>query len=81
MELLHQILLLGEANDDDDDNKIFFFNNEFYSHNNNDPNTLGNWYCYKWDGINPANFTTSAHKFIIQSGDTSTAKAYLDSCR
>ena len=68
---------VAEANDSDNGDpgdKLFFFNNEFYSHNNDDPNTLGNWWStISGSGLNPSNFTTSAHKFIVQTGDTYTA--------
>ena len=35
---------------------------------------MGNWWsATDGTGLNPSNFTTSTHKFIIQSGDTYTA--------
>ena len=62
------------ANETDPSNKIFWFNNIWYSSGNQTPTDLSKWWSTNGGaGLNPSDFTTSAHKFIVQSGDTYTA--------
>ena len=64
----------AETHEVDVSNKVFWFNGTFYSHNDDDPGIVGNWYsATNGTGISPSDFTTSSHKFIVQSGDTYTA--------